>query len=102
MPTPKEIATELFREFLLFEYSINGKTFANKIYELTEKGIPKDIAERELVLFCDYWTEPTASGKKQRWETEKTFELDRRIRRWFMNKKFTPVQSLTQLPGINL
>lgn len=36
----------------------------------------------QLDAFCAYWTEPSKSGKKVRWELEKTFELKRRIATW--------------------
>ncbi len=52
--------------------------------------ITQDIADRELDKFISYWTEPTKSGKKQRWQTEKTFEVRRRLSTWMGNfEKYT-------------
>ena len=35
--------------------------------------------------FCDYWTEPTTSKKKMLFETNKTFDISRRLARWSKN-----------------
>jgi len=40
----------------------------------------------ELRNFAGYWSELTKSGKKQRWQLQKTFELRRRLGTWFKNK----------------
>lgn len=56
--------------------------FRDKVFELgLQKGFPKII----LAEFSDYWTEPNKSGKKMRWEQEKTWDLSRRINRWANN-----------------
>ena len=53
------------------------------ISELVSKGIDENMVRRELMKFISYWTEPSKSGKKQRWELEKTFEVGRRLATWF-------------------
>lgn len=53
--------------------------------QLEDAGLPKTFIVNELLKFKNYWTEPTRSGKKQRWETEKTFEVRRRLGTWFRN-----------------
>lgn len=50
---------------------------------LTERGIPEVVARSEIKKFINYWSEKTKTGRKQRWETEKTFELRRRLTTWF-------------------
>lgn len=59
---------------------------------------------REVEKFISKWTERTASGKKQKWELEKTFELRKRLTTWLNNAEkwskdkpqtFTPDQSPT-------
>jgi len=56
-----------------------------------EKGLPEDVVIRELKNFKGYWTELNKSGKKQRWEDEKHFQLSRRLSTWFRNvNKFSP------------
>lgn len=47
----------------------------------------KEAVWKEVKAFEQYWTESTLNGSKQRWETEKTFDISRRLARWFMNKK---------------
>lgn len=56
---------------------------ANLIVE--KSGIQQDIVLRELYNFKSYWSELNKSGKKQRWELERTFELKRRLSTWFRN-----------------
>lgn len=50
---------------------------------IIEKGIPESIAKAEMQKFVSYWTEPTKSGLKSRWELEKAFEIKRRLATWF-------------------
>ena len=54
---------------------------------LEEKGVPADIAEKEVKKFISYWTELNKSGKKERWELEKTFEVGRRLATWLSRVK---------------
>mgnify|MGYP001558754156 CR=1 FL=1 len=58
------------------------------LVDLSLKGIPKDVLSRELDKFTNYWCELNKSGSKQRWEMEKTFEVQKRLANWFsrMNK----------------
>jgi hypothetical protein len=68
---------------------------------LVSKGIPEAISEREVRKFLGYWTELNKTGKKQRWELQKTFELRRRLATWFNN--IAERQQGSQRPrGINL
>ena len=55
------------------------------IIELKEKGF--NDAKQEIDNFISYWTELNKSGTKQRWELEKTFEINRRLTTWFRNKE---------------
>lgn len=50
-------------------------------------GMDRVDIMREIKKFTDYWTEPTASGKKQRWELEKTFEVKRRFVTTWLGRK---------------
>jgi hypothetical protein len=49
-----------------------------------EYGQPEQFIKREVLKFIAYWTEPTASGKKQRWEIQKTFDYRRRLATWLI------------------
>lgn len=41
--------------------------------------------------FVDYWTETNPRSKKQRWETQPTFDTSRRFKRWIKNNKDTKI-----------
>ena len=75
-PTPKEIAKSFFEDTEKQEGIISW---------LLSKNIPEDVARQEVTKFVDYWTEPTLSGKKVRWETEKAFDIRRRFGNWMKN-----------------
>lgn len=57
--------------------------FENLLKELEKKGVPRDLGKKELLRFCGYWTELNGSGTKQRWQMEKTFQVERRLGTWF-------------------
>lgn len=50
---------------------------------LTEKGVNPEVAAREVKKFISYWTEPSKSGHKQRWELQEAFDVGRRLGTWF-------------------
>lgn len=52
---------------------------------LVVKGLKREFVLKEISAFVNYWAELTPSGKKQKWETEKTFEVMRRLAKWFSN-----------------
>lgn len=47
---------------------------------------PKDAFWNEIIKFERYWTELNATGTKQRWQKQPTFEVDRRLVTWFSKK----------------
>lgn len=49
---------------------------------LVGKGLPFEVASTEVAKFVSYWTEPNKTGKKTRWQMEKTFEVRRRLFTW--------------------
>ncbi len=51
--------------------------------------VSESIARTEMGKFLLYWTEPTGNGKKQFWQTKKTFEVKRRFVTWMTNKHAT-------------
>lgn len=58
------------------------------IQKITEKyNADINAVTREIGKFVDYWTESNKSGTRQKWETQNTFEVDRRIKRWLENIK---------------
>lgn len=82
-PTPGELAKDFFAP--------PGSTskYREQILDEVVKttGAQRDAVLAEARKFYTYWTEPTKSGTKQRWETEKTFEIRRRLYKWLSNVK---------------
>ena len=62
------------------EKEITPAQKARKFFkEVEEQNLPDDAEKKK---FYNYWTELSKSGKKQRWELEKTFDVDRRWNTW--------------------
>lgn len=81
--TPKqETPGDFARRFFSGE-----KTAVEAIEEwLLQQGATlSDPVRREMAKFASHWTEPTKSGKKVRWELEKTFDVKRRLVTWLTN-----------------
>jgi hypothetical protein len=55
------------------------------IQKLVETGYDEKVLIIEIEKFVSYWTERNKSGTKERWETEKTFEVTRRLSTWLRN-----------------
>lgn len=36
--------------------------------------------------FYDYWSEKNQGGKKMRWEMQKTWDITKRLKRWYNNQ----------------
>lgn len=85
--TPKEIAINFFNQVnsLIEDRPDEAKELQVYLRGLSDKGIPKDILWEEVKKFTDYWTETNKAGTKQLWELQKTFEVNRRLLRWFRN-----------------
>jgi len=49
------------------------------------RNISPEVVKQEILKFVSYWTELSQSGTKERWEKEKTFEVQRRLATWFVN-----------------
>lgn len=83
----KEIPSETSKEFFA-KIAERGEAFQSLVSFLADKiKVAPAFVSEELVAFHFYWTEKTHSGKKERWQTEKTFEPKRRLATWFRNKK---------------
>ena len=46
-----------------------------------------DISVDTLDEFCDYWCEQNQSGTKMKFEMERTFDINLRLKRWCRNNK---------------
>lgn len=89
--TPKGLAKEFF------ESDAKRVEFAEA---LILKGLRREFVLQELAKFVNYWAELTPSGKKQRWETEKTFEVQRRLAKWFANAQMYQKNKGKQIIGL--
>lgn len=56
------------------------QSFKENVFRMI--AFPKEVLEE----FFDYWTEPNKSGTKLRYELEKTWDLNRRLKRWQLMK----------------
>lgn len=86
--TPKDKAKWFFASMTKKPLEQDAKDFLNLLVERT--GREKRIVWDEVQSFTRYWTEKTPSGKKERWETERTFEVDRRLTTWFSKVDRSP------------
>lgn len=76
--TPNKISQDFFN-------NVNSEYRLKALEYLLTKGLSEETIKSELLKFISYWTELTGSGRKQRWETQKTFEVNRRLATWFSN-----------------
>jgi hypothetical protein len=76
-PTPKEISERFFEE--------GSDLQKTSIDFLSERGMERSEAEREIAKFVNHWTEASPSGKKLKWQMEKTFEIKKRLNTWIGN-----------------
>ena len=74
-PTPKQQAEEFFGSLEMQDQCID--------FVVNTKDCTREVAVREVRAFVSYWTERTPSGQKQKWQTQKTFEIQRRLHTWF-------------------
>lgn len=88
--TPKEKALQFFEgvEALKNKQEVPWlKDFLNAIAQKNNK-VSKQAIWSEIIAFSNYWTELTHSGAKQRWQCQKTFEVERRLLTWFSRAGF--------------
>lgn len=45
-------------------------------------GMTKARLWAEVLAFCAYWTEREHSGRREKWQLQKTFEVDKRLATW--------------------
>jgi phage replication O-like protein O len=64
------------------EESILTRVFLQKI-ETDYPKVPKGFIWTEIKKFYLYWTELNSTGKKERWEKQDAFQVDRRLVTWF-------------------
>lgn len=74
--SPRETSSRFFSEE-------DNQEQESVILMLIENGMSENIARAEIKKFISYWNELNSTGKKHRWEMEKTFEIKRRLTTWF-------------------
>ena len=72
--TPHEEAKKFFSD----------KNYADEYLKdfIKKEGYTPSYLKEILRGFYNHWTEPSKSGKQQKWELERTFEISRRIKTW--------------------
>lgn len=100
--TDKENKTECTPSQESDNFFKNEETQKKAIEYLITKGFNQNYALSEIKKFISYWTEPTKSGKKQRWETEKTYDVRRRLATWLNNSNKFNRSSLQIKRGIEV
>lgn len=56
-------------------------------YLVQNEKCSREVAKKEIDAFVNYWTEPNPTGKKMRWQMQKTFDVKRRLTTWLNNAK---------------
>jgi len=92
------IATNLLKQNPSYKDNNNNNIYIENMLSVSDK---KEIFKKEvnnfltlydlslLESFFDYWSEPDKTGKKMRYELEKTWDLSLRLKRWYSNNKNT-------------
>jgi hypothetical protein len=83
LPARSEPREETPGEFAKRFFGRDEVAVGQIINDIIEKtGAPEEAITQEVQKFMLYWTEPNKSGTKERWQTEKTFEVRRRLYTW--------------------
>ena len=69
------------------EFFDSEKKQQDFVQNLILRGVDEAIASQEVRKFVSYWTERNKSGTKQKWQLQNTFELARRLAKWFENSQ---------------
>ena len=66
--------------------NVNNDNTVNNVNKIiTNKDYLEKYGYSMLKAFVDYWTEQSTNGKKQRWQKEKAFDVNRRLVKWAKN-----------------
>lgn len=96
-PTPQEKMVEFVSLFLE-----KGERYEKIILAISlRSGLAEEIVRAELDKFMNHWCESTKSGKKQKWELQETFELERRLSTWFRNYEKYNKDNVSSIARVN-
>lgn len=91
VPTPKEKARLFFDGIVVLMQKGEVPWLQDMLRSIAEKnGVPKSVIWDEVRNFGAHWTEKNATGKRERWEMERTFEVELRLATWFRRSKSFP------------
>jgi DNA-binding MarR family transcriptional regulator len=87
--SPKERARKFFDGVIALTEKQQVPWLQELLATICEKNpnADKKAIWDEVKLFTRYWMELNPTGTKQRWQMEKTFEVEQRLGNWFRNKK---------------
>lgn len=87
-PTPRENARMFFDGIEGLMKKEEVPWLADLLRAIAEKNsIPKGVVWQHVKDFGAYWTEKNPTGTKERWEMQKTFEVQLRLGTWFRRAK---------------
>tara|TARA_R100000152_G_C6781427_1_gene215892 strand:+ start:2249 stop:2908 length:660 start_codon:yes stop_codon:yes gene_type:complete len=69
------------------EIKITNKDISIRLKKFEEQVFNSNLSSELCQEFVDYWTETNSSGKKMKFEMQKTFDVKRRLARWVKNSK---------------
>lgn len=70
-------------------FDLRKEKFKVNLYPYTNYGKNQGPYSKEMVLeFFDFWSEPNKSRSQMRWESEKTWDLGRRLATWARKEPF--------------
>lgn len=86
--TPSHTAKQFFKGIgdLMEKQSSDEATKVRSFLQETASyhpGVTKEVIWGEIKKFYLYWTEKNATGTKERWQKETTFQVERRLLTWF-------------------
>ena len=91
----EQMLKQVFEQvFELYRNENESNSFINNNIELRTENFKKSLIPFKqtysinmLKSFYDYWTEPNHSKTKMRFELEKTFDIERRLKTWSKREK---------------
>jgi len=69
------------------------RTLLSAMAEQNGGKVSKQALWQEIRNFCSYWTELNGTGTREKWQMQKTFEVDRRLATWFRRAGFSEFSS---------
>ena len=69
------------------EIRITNNTISNRRSNFVSEVLSFEYEESILNGFIDYWTEPNKSNTKMKWELNKTWKTELRLKTWAANQK---------------